>query len=274
MYVINRKELNNDGIGFVEQYDFSRANLNEESRVNAVTYVASVCYGNPKAIGSVSLYNHLATENKGLPSSSYEFVPVLIDIGTHDWRKYSSLSSCSKYGEMVEGSSYLLTNLRALLADVGDHASEFFNTEEECKIIAKHFKVFKSKIDFNTRSQYIRHRVSWQELSRRYVSGKRAKLEFYVSDKLGDVHRGGLGRGYYDDVGCLIDLAVKFYDQAIAQGVKPEEARRVLPQAMYTTVWSAWQPKQLDVFFKLRLDSHAQQEIRWLAEAKKAMLNA
>ena len=32
------------------------------------------------------------------------------------------------------------------------------------------------------------------------------------------------------------------------------------------------QPKQLDNFFKLRLDSHAQKEIRLLAEAMKDML--
>ena len=32
----------------------------------------------------------------------------------------------------------------------------------------------------------VRHRISWQELSRRYVSGKRVTFEFYVSDKLKD----------------------------------------------------------------------------------------
>ena len=70
--------LNNDGIGYVESYDFSRANMSQESRIAAITTIASVCYQNPKALGSISLYDRLATENKGLPSSSYEFVPVLL----------------------------------------------------------------------------------------------------------------------------------------------------------------------------------------------------
>ena len=68
----------NDGIGFVEEYDFSTANLNEKSRIHAISAVASICYQNPKAIGSESLYNRLLAESKGLPSSSAEFVPVLL----------------------------------------------------------------------------------------------------------------------------------------------------------------------------------------------------
>ena len=79
MKVINKKEnIFNDDIAYVEQYDFSTANLNEENRIKAITTVASICYQNPKAIGSESLYNRLLAESKGLPSSSFEFVPVLL----------------------------------------------------------------------------------------------------------------------------------------------------------------------------------------------------
>ncbi len=279
MQIINRRELNDDGIGFIEQYDFSKANISQESRVQAITTIASVCYQNPKAIGSESLYNRLSLESKGLPSSSFEFVPVLIQCCSEEEGPYSiqylfNISGSNdyedlaviKYGEKLEDGDYLLTNLRALISDVGEKASEFFNTEEECKIIAEYFKVFKSKIDLSTRAQYIRHRVSWQELSRRYVSGKKSGFEFYLSPKLENSNIIG-------EYNALVNTAVGLYSQAINEGVRPEEARRVLPQSMYTTVWSAWQPKQLDVFFKLRLDSHAQQEIRWLAEAKQELLD-
>ena len=76
---VNKKEnIFGDDIAFVEQYDFSTANLNEENRINAITTVASICYQNPKAVGSESLYNRLLAESKGLPSSSAEFVPVLL----------------------------------------------------------------------------------------------------------------------------------------------------------------------------------------------------
>ena len=80
MKLINKKEnIFGDDIAFVEQYDFSTANMSEENRIKAITTVASICYQNPKAVGSESLYNRLLAESKGLPSSSFEFVPVLFD---------------------------------------------------------------------------------------------------------------------------------------------------------------------------------------------------
>lgn len=78
--LIGRKDAVLDGItGFVEHYDFALANSSYEARVHAVTKVASICYQSPKALDSVSLFNRLQAESAGLPSSSYEFVPVLLD---------------------------------------------------------------------------------------------------------------------------------------------------------------------------------------------------
>ena len=67
-----------DDIAFVEQYDFSTANMSEENRIKAITQVASICYQNPKAVGNESLYNRLLAESKGLPSSSFEMCPILL----------------------------------------------------------------------------------------------------------------------------------------------------------------------------------------------------
>ena len=79
MELINKKEnIFGDDIGFVEHYDFSQANMSEENRIKAITTVASICYQNPKAIGSESLYNRLLAESKGLPSSSFEMCPILL----------------------------------------------------------------------------------------------------------------------------------------------------------------------------------------------------
>ena len=68
MELINKKEnIFGDDIAFIEQYDFSKANMSEENRILAITQVASICYQNPKALGSESLYNRLMAESKGLP---------------------------------------------------------------------------------------------------------------------------------------------------------------------------------------------------------------
>ena len=201
MKVINKKQnIFNDDIAYVGQWDFSKANLNEENRIKAITTVASICYQNPKAVGSESLYNRLLAESKGLPSSSFEFVPVLFDLlwisGYFFDESDMSLmeSNTLKYGEIlnIDGTRYLLTNYRALVYDVENmnlnkDILKHFNTEEECEIIKQYFKVFLFKVDFPTRSQMVRHRISWQELSRRYVSGERVSFEFYVSDKMKDV---------------------------------------------------------------------------------------
>ena len=67
------------------------------------------------------------------------------------------------------------------------------------------------------------------------------------------------------EVQALYDHAQETYEAMIKGGVAPEQARMVLPQAMYTSwYWtgslSAWAR-----FYKLRTDSHAQSEIQELA---------
>ena len=268
---INEKQnILNDNIGFVENWDFSRANLNEENRILAITQVASICYQNPKALGSESLYNRLMAESMGLPSSSFEFVPVLLDYENPKHQEILKLeySNCKKFGEILDD-RYLLTNYRALVYDFENDKDKFsfdirtiFNTQEECKIIKEYFKVFLFKVDFPTRSQMVRHRISWQELSRRYVSAKRVPFEFYVSEKLKDNQK----------VEDLIKQSEDLYFELLENGVKPQEARRVIPQMGYTQIWGAFMPKQLDNYFKLRLDEHAQWEIRQTAIAMQDLL--
>ena len=267
-----------DEIAFVEEWDFSGGNLDESSRIAAITQVASICYQSPKALGSESLYNRLMAESMGLPSSSFEFVPVLLDFQNPDHREALApeFSNARKFGELVENGRYLLTNYRALVFDYEQNKGEYstdirriYNTPQEAAIIKKHFKVFLYKVDLPTRSQMVRHRVSWQELSRRYVSGKRVPFDFYISEGMKTVES--------DDAintQKIIDLCVAHYFKAIDAGVKPQEARRIIPQAAYTQIWGAFLPRQLENYFKLRLDDHAQWEIRQTAIAMKELIRS
>ncbi len=274
--LINKKEnIFGDDIAFVEQWDFSQANMSEENRINAITQVASICYQNPKALNSDSLYNRLMAESMGLPSSSFEFVPVLLKAETilNGATINPYVSQCLKFGEFIENHSYLLTNLRALIEDVGaEESKNFLNTEEECKIIKKHFKVFLYKVDFPTRSQMVRHRVNWQELSRRYVSGKRVPFEFYISEKMKGIKSKEFDGSGERDTEYIISMCLEHYYKALEDGVKPQEARIIIPQAAYTQIWGAFQPTQYENFMKLRDDEiHAQWEIAQVAKAMREL---
>ena len=299
MELINKKEnIFGDDIGFVEHYDFSQANMSEKHRIHAISAVASICYQNPKAINSESLYNRLLAESKGLPSSSAEFVPVLFNyqwISEYFFNMSDMIledSNILKYGEILylNDKKYLLTNYRALIYDVENIGLDrdilkHFNTPEECEIIKQHFKVFLYKVDLPTRSQMVRHRISWQELSRRYVSGKRVPFEFYISEKMKgleseheDYYMDGMSDFETDFTNThstekLIEMCIEHYYQALEKGVKPQEARRIIPQAAYTQIWGAFMPKQLDNYFKLRLDESSQWEIRQTAIAMQELIN-
>ena len=282
-----KSNIFNDNIAYVEQYDFSTANLNEQNRIAAVSCVASICYANPKAAGSINLYDRLACEAHSLPSSSFEFVPVLIPASQKSFEFIGPpdvAPNIMKFGETIHhnGTPYILTNYRAIIFDVenkliSEAALKFFNTPEECEIIKQHFKVFKFHVDMPTRSQMVRHRVNWQELSRRYVSGERIPFEFYISEKMKNItytDRDNPEVPFSYSVDDVIEVCLGFYKAALDSGIKPQEARRIIPQAAYTTIWGAFQPTQLANFFKLRDDKdHAQWEIMIVAQAMKACID-
>ena len=196
------------------------------------------------------------------------------------------MPNIEKYGEWIEkdGKRYLLSNLRALLEDVGETESlNYLNTDPaELQIIRDNFKVFLFNVDLSTRAQMVRHRINWQELSRRYVSGKKKPFDFYISSKMSEIRsytklitvEDGYDKLVDIDTDDIITICVNHYNTAIDAGIKPEEARRILPQAMMTQIWGAFQPNQLSSYFALRLDSHAQKEIRMVSEAMQELINA
>ena len=289
LQMINSKEnLYGDNIAKVEQYDFSKANSSDEARTLAITSIATVCTQKFESIGSEKLCTKLLTEAHGIPSSAYGFVPVLLNQQKRSsWYKLKQLthvikphSHCSKFGQWVENGEYLLTNLRALVNDIGLEASkEFYNTDEnEIAIIKKHFKVFKHKMDIRSARQFMRHTTAvWQELSRRYVSGKKVPFEFYISDKMKKVISDG--PGYFEggtvlqiDTDDIISMCLTHYEAALTSGIKPQDARDILPLCTYTEIWSGWQPFALENMLTERTAIGTQWELRQTALAIKEMI--
>ena len=75
------------------------------------------------------------------------------------------------------------------------------------------------------------------------------------------------------DTAAVVDICLEHYNEAIASGVKPQDARRIIPQCAYTQIWGAFQPKQLDNYFKLRLEEASQGEIRQTALVTQELIN-
>ena len=282
--LINSKEnIYGDNIAKVEQYDFSRANSSDEARTLAITSIATVCTQKFDSIGSEKLCTKLLTEAHGIPSSAYGFVPVLLtkEQSTHIVRRkcmgaIKSFVNIVRFGELIEDEKYVLTNLRALVNDIGLEASkEFYNTDEnEIAIIKKHFKVFKHKMDIRSARQFLRHTTAvWQELSRRYVSGKKVPFEFYISEEMQKVNSYFCDTSWVLSTEDIIKISENHYYKALEQGVSQQNARDILPLCTYTEIWSGWQPFALENMLTERTAIGTQWELRQTALAIKELIN-
>lgn len=114
----------------------------------------------------------------------------------------------------------------------------------------------------------------WNEMSMRYVSPE----DFYIPDVWraapenkkqgsGDPVDEGLANYYTGKLRDRINLCVRMYEDALNEGVAPEQARLFLPAyAMYTSFY--WTVSLFGVirFLQLRLPSDAQWEIRQYAQ--------
>lgn len=142
--------------------------------------------------------------------------------------------------------------------------------------------VFRIKAPLFVARQWIRHRTAKlshiNEVSRRYVE---EDPEFYNPPYFRRKnYQGGNKQGSSDDisyveesVGSINAAGFRMYQTLLKQGIAPEEARMVLPQTMMTSwIWKIDLHNLLH-FLNLRLDSHAQKEIRVFAEKIFALLD-
>ncbi len=123
--------------------------------------------------------------------------------------------------------------------------------------------------------QRFKHTVgfTYNEVSRRYVSDEPT---FFVPDvwrrRAENVKQGSMDEGVdkQTPLNNAYEYAMKFmtniYNDMLADGVAPEQARMVLPQSMYTSYYTTGSLYAFARAYLLRIDPHAQKEIRDLAE--------
>jgi thymidylate synthase (FAD) len=132
---------------------------------------------------------------------------------------------------------------------------------------------FRVRCPLFVRSQWYRH-WSWDynEESARYST---VREEFHVPEVLraqdSKNRQSSLGKvGRQEDLGQVIlateQASYSAYNLLLGDGVAREQARMVLPQAMYTTFIGTVSLRDLLVFLKQRCDTHAQWEIRQYAK--------
>jgi thymidylate synthase (FAD) len=134
---------------------------------------------------------------------------------------------------------------------------------------------FHIKLPLFVMAQLVRHRTaSLNQMSARYSI---MKDEFYIPEKIRaqdtDNKQGSLEAEVENEAGLLAtfqDNAVRAYqdyEHLIEQGVAREMARMVLPQNLYTEVYWNQDLHNLLHLVRLRIDDHAQWEIRQYAQA-------
>lgn len=122
--------------------------------------------------------------------------------------------------------------------------------------------------------QWFRHRIaSYNEISGRYTTMQEEfclpdrlrsqKTRNYKFEELPDEKNQALLKeidGYYQQ-------AYSLYQRLLQEGVAKEHARIVLPLALYTQFYWTVNARSLMNFLSLRMDEHAQYEIRLYADA-------
>lgn len=146
----------------------------------------------------------------------------------------------------------------------------------------------KLKVPIFVARQIHRHRTfSYSEVSRRYVDDtpefywpevwrKRAdNVKQGSSDEVVELMQGVATDTYYPPQECMerqAQFCLATYNDALAAGMAPELARMILPQNLYTEFYMTGNLRNWAHFLKLRLDPHAQKEVRDVAESIKGIL--
>ena len=93
--------------------------------------------------------------------------------------------------------------------------------------------------------------------SKRYVSNKKGNFKFIMPKNLSE-HQQSIMKQSWNN-------AIIAYDELISNGVKAEDARAVLPANTSTEMYVTGSLQGWMSFFKLRLNNHAQAEVREVA---------
>lgn len=193
----------------------------QEAREHAISVIASLSYGNKEAKDPKKLWELL---KRKCHNSIFEFIRGG-GFGIKD-----SLRNSPETCAIFEFEGY---------------------KELERQISKSHYAIFRLTVPIFVARQIMRHRMSYNEMSRRYVRDSKIPFEIpYKNEQEKDFNK----------------LCIKEYQRRLEEGQKPEQARACIPQGALTTFFMAGNDLEFYNFFKLRLANNTQKETREIAE--------
>lgn len=174
---------------------------------------------------------------------------------------------------------YTTEEWEGLIYEAETYVSDLPEILKEVSRKAQHFNPFthtavqlRLEMPIAIARQFTKHNVGFtvNEVSRRYVSSTPTydvpvfrQTAKNVKQGSGEVHE-----GYFrlqSEYITYVEAAIRKYEEWIAEGVCPEQARFVLPQGVNTTMIVTANVYAWSRFFNQRTDSHAQKEHQDLA---------
>ena len=162
--------------GYVELWDFRRANSSQEAREEACAIVSEVCRGK-KISNPQKHYQRLLTEHGGRPSEIFSFLPFATDV------KSLLASDRFAYRETVGDdvmftSNFYYTNLRNVIPKFIDGRSSFVQN-------ASGFVVFKIKVPYMIVDSLRRHKLLPMMIAENWQSNRsRHEVEYFKNDEV------------------------------------------------------------------------------------------
>ena len=188
----------------------------------------------------------------------------------YKWNKYSEVLSSDKY-------CYITTNYRVLIEN-----NWLEDLQYQCEPTPYHEKRISVKftIDRGISHEFVRHRVfSFIQESTRYCNYSKDKFgneltfiepcyinKLCVGDELERNEESGYSNMFTQvDYIKLLESIENHYIAAIVAGLKPQEARMILPNSLKTELIMTGTTEQWKGFFKLRCAPDAHPQARELA---------
>lgn len=236
----------NDDKAEVELWSGWNGNINQDSREETVATIASLSYGNEQAKNPSKLYKRLQELKH---ESVFEFInmPPFDNNRISESLRHEKLPYFEDYNDIDNVKDQLILEHKASVA------------------------TFKIKCPLIVARQFMRHRASYLEMSRRYVKNKKVPFEFYDFWENLDLSRDKI-MNIQTITTDFYKYSVDIYETLLNLGVPAEKARCVIPQGAYTVFWVQMDIDYLANFFLLRLKKDAQEEIRNIAYGMWALI--